>query len=67
MIIIVLGKPLAFWIGILAFFSLSLQIYLGMKMAKGHPELLKYHRLNAIILFSVVVVHLLLVLALYYL
>jgi hypothetical protein len=47
----------------LAFFSL--QIYLGIKMTKGRPDFLKYHRLNALILCFIVVIHLVLGLMLY--
>ena len=65
MIIILFGKPLVFWIGIITFLFFSLQIYLGIRMIKGRPDLLKYHRLNAIILCSVVAIHLILALILY--
>jgi hypothetical protein len=65
MFIIIFGKPLAFWIGIAALLSLSLQIYLGMRMVKGRPELLKYHKINAGFLVSIVIIHAILVLALY--
>jgi hypothetical protein len=66
MIIILLGKPLVFWLGILAFFSFSLQIYLGVVMVKGRPGLLKYHKLNAAILCSIVAVHIVFGLLLYF-
>jgi hypothetical protein len=65
MIIILLGKPLVFWFGIIALLSLSLQIYLGARMMKGHPEFLKYHKLNAATLCFIVGVHLILGLLLY--
>jgi len=65
MIFILFGKPLVFWAGLLALLSFSLQIYLGVKMIKGQPELLKYHRLNAFILCFIVLVHLILGLMLY--
>ena len=65
MIIILFGKPLVFWFGLLALVSFAWQIYLGVKMTKGHPELLKYHRLNAMILCVIVGIHLVLGLLLY--
>ncbi len=65
MIIILFGKPLVFWLGILVFLSFSLQIYLGVKMVKGRPEFLKYHKLNALILCSIVALHAVLGLLLY--
>jgi hypothetical protein len=65
MIIILFGKPLVFWVGILALLFFSLQIYLGVKMTKGHPGLLKYHRLNAVVLCFIVAIHLVLGLMLY--
>lgn len=65
MIIIFLGKPLVFWFGILTFTSLLIQFYLGIKMVKGHPELLKAHKLNAMVLGTIVIVHLVLGLLMY--
>ena len=65
MFIIIFGKPLTFWIGIFALLSLSLQIYLGMRMVKGRPDLFKYHKMNAGILVSIVIIHAILALALY--
>lgn len=65
MIIILWGKPLVFWVGIVVLLFFSLQIYLGARMMKGHPELLKYHRMNAFILCVIVIIHLILGLYLY--
>lgn len=65
MIIILFEKPLVFWFGLIALASFVWQIYLGVKMTKGHPELLKYHRLNAAILCVIVAVHLVLGLLMY--
>lgn len=65
MIIILLGKPLVFWLGFLTLFSFLGQLYLGVRMARGHFELLKYHRLNAIILSVIVIVHMFFALSLY--
>jgi hypothetical protein len=66
MIFLLFGKPLVLWIGFLALISFSLQIYLGTRMAKGHPELFKYHRINAMVLCGIVIVHLVLGLLLYF-
>jgi hypothetical protein len=65
MIIILFGKPLVFWFGLLALISFSAQIYLGLKMIKGRPEFFKYHRLNAFLLCFIVAIHLILALILY--
>ena len=65
MVIILLGKPLVLWFGLLALLSFSLQIYLGLKMVKGRPDLLKYHKLNAAVLCFIVAVHIVLALLLY--
>lgn len=65
MIIILFGKPLVFWFGIIALISFCIQIYLGAKMVKGHPELLKYHKINAAVLCFIVAIHLSLGLILY--
>ena len=65
MIIILFGKPLVFWFGIVAFLSFALQIYLGVKMVKGRPDLLKYHKLNAAVLCFIVAIHIILALILY--
>jgi len=64
MIYILFGKPLFFWLGLLAYSLLLLQIYLGMMLMKGKPVLI-YHRLNAGLLFLVVTVHFLLAISLY--
>lgn len=64
-IIILFGKPLVFWIGFLALFSLSFQIYLGVKLTKGQKDLLRLHKINAGILAGIVIFHLLLGLSLY--
>lgn len=66
MIIILFGKPLVFWMGIIALISFSYQIYLGLKMTKGgRYDLLPRHRLNAFILSGIVIIHLILGLSLY--
>lgn len=65
MIILLLGKPLVFWLGLLALIFFSLQIILGIMMTHGRPHLLKYHKLNAIILSTIVLIHLIFGLTLY--
>jgi hypothetical protein len=65
MIILLFGKPLVFWLGIFTLIFFSLQIYLGLRMIKSKPELLKYHKLNAIILCFLVLIHITLGLLLY--
>lgn len=65
MIIILLGKPLVFWLGIITLISFSVQIYLGFQLSHGRSELFKYHRLNAVILSFLVLVHLILGFSLY--
>lgn len=66
MIYILFGKPLVFWVGIIALISFSYQIYLGVKMTKdGRFDLLPRHRMNAFILSAIVFIHLLLGLSLY--
>ena len=50
----------------MALASFCWQIYLGVRMTKGHPELLTYHRVNARILTTIVVVHMFFALSLYF-
>gem|GEM_PF-1957082 len=66
MIILLFGKPLVFWLGLMALISFLIQLYLGYKLSHGHPELFKYHLLNAIILSGIVVIHLIFGLLLYF-
>lgn len=66
MVFIIFGKPLVFWFGLITLISFILQIYLGYRLSHGHPELFKYHRLNAIVLMCLVLVHLTLGFLLYY-
>ena len=65
-VLLLFGKPLVFWIGLIALLLFSLQIYLGIMMKKGHPEYFKYHGINAFILATIVIVHLTLGLILYF-
>lgn len=65
MIVILYDKPLAFWLGFLALVFFCAQIYFGAMMTKGHPEFLKYHRVNAAILTLIVIAHVFFALSLY--
>jgi len=58
MVPIFLGKALGFWIGVLALISLLIEITLGLLMDKGKKGIYKYHKLNAIILTVIVLMHL---------
>ena len=58
MIIIVFGKPLVFWLGLITLCSFILQIYLGYRLSHGRSDLFKYHRLNAAVLVCLVLIHL---------
>jgi len=65
MIILILGKPLVFWLGLITLISFIYQIYLGYKLTHGRSDLFKYHRLNAYILCFLVAVHIIFGLLLY--
>jgi hypothetical protein len=60
--ILLLGKPLLFYFGILALILFVLQMLFGILMTKGHPKLFKYHKINSIILSIVVLIHVILAL-----
>lgn len=65
-IIIIFNRPLVFWLGfvVLAFFIL--QIVIGLLMTvSGKYDLLKYHKINALILSLLVIVHIIFGLSLY--
>ena len=66
MILLVFGKPLVFWLGLITLCSFSLQIYLGVKLSHGRSDLFKYHRLNAALLVILVLIHLTLGFLLYF-
>jgi hypothetical protein len=66
MFFIILGKPLVFWMGLVALISFCTQLYLGYKMVHGHPDYFNAHKINAIILSGIVLVHLTLGLLLYF-
>lgn len=65
MITIILGKPLVFWLGLLALIFFLIQITLGILMDKGRKDLYKYHKINAKILSIIVLIHLIFGLTLY--
>jgi hypothetical protein len=65
MFFIIFGKPLVFWLGLMALASFSWQIYLGYGLTHGHPDYFPKHKINAIILSCIVLVHLILGLLLY--
>jgi len=65
MIVLLFGKPLVFWLGIIVLVFFVLQIYLGVAMVRGNIKLLKYHKLNALVLSLLVIFHLILALFLY--
>lgn len=66
MIILIFGKPLVFWLGLITFISFMYQMYLGYKLSHGRSDLFKYHRLNAFLLSCLVLIHLMLGFLLYY-
>jgi len=63
--IFIFNLPLTFYVGILTFLLLLFQITLGIMMMKGKVKLLGIHKVNAIILVSIAVIHLYLALRLY--
>ena len=66
MIFLFLGKPLVFWLGLITLASFVWQLYLGYKLAHGRSDLFKYHRLNAFVLLSFVLIHLTFAFLLYF-
>ncbi|MCX6736139.1 MAG: hypothetical protein NTZ13_03590 [Candidatus Parcubacteria bacterium] len=66
MFFIILGKPLVFWLGLIALIDFSLQLYLGYKLVHGHPDYFSAHKTNAMILTGIIFVHLILGLLLYF-
>ncbi len=65
MIFIILGKPIVFWLGLLALIFFLIQISTGILMTKGHPKMFKYHKISAIIFSIIVLLHVLFALSLY--
>ena len=66
MIIILFGKPLVFWLGLIVLVFFILQVTLGVMMTVGKKYgLLKYHKINAGILIVLVIIHLIFGLLLY--
>ncbi|MCX6739532.1 MAG: hypothetical protein NT098_05830 [Candidatus Parcubacteria bacterium] len=66
MFFIILGKPLVFWLGLIALTDFSLQLYLGYKLVHGRPDYFNAHKTNAMVLTSIVFIHLILGLLLYF-
>lgn len=67
MILILFGKPLVFWLGLLVGVSFIIQVTLGVMMTAGKRYgLLKYHKLNALILCILVLIHIFFGLSLYF-
>ena len=65
MLFLLFGKPLVFWMGILALILFIGQIYLGVAVTRGKVHFLPYHKINALILSLIVLFHLILALQLY--
>jgi hypothetical protein len=57
MIILLFGKSIVFWLGLIILIFLLIQLYLGGAMVKGNIGLLKYHKINAVILFLIIVIN----------
>lgn len=64
--IIILDKPLFFWLGILAFLLLLTQIILGIFLSRGNSSLFKWHKIVAVTLLITVIMHGFLALILYF-
>jgi hypothetical protein len=58
MIFILFGKPLVFWLGLITLASFITQITLGYLLSHGRSDLFKYHKMNAIFLSILVLIHL---------
>jgi hypothetical protein len=67
MVTLLLGKPLVFWLGLLVLVFFIAQVTLGIMMTAGKKYgLLKYHKVSALILCILVVIHILYGLSLYF-
>lgn len=62
---ILFGKPLVFWFGVLALLLFLLEILFGILIRKGNSKMFKYHKINAIVLTIIVLIHAILALILY--
>ncbi len=65
MFIILFGKPLVFWLGLMTLVSFIVQVYTGYKVAHGRSDYFKYHKINIVILCTLVLIHLTLGLLMY--
>jgi hypothetical protein len=55
---LIFGRPINVWLGIVLGVFLLLQIYLGIMMVRrGRMNLLKLHKINAILLLIIALVH----------
>lgn len=63
---IIFSKLLIFWIGLITFCSLILQIYLGYRLTHGRSDLFNWHKLNALILSCLILLHLIFCFLLYF-
>lgn len=67
MIILLFGKPLVFWLGLIVLAFFIIQVTLGILMTVGKKYgLLKYHKLNALILCIILLIHIFYGLSLYF-
>lgn len=62
----VLGYPLAMWIGIITFISLSLSIAFGIALHKYHKPVFRYHMLFAFLTIILAAIHVILVILMLY-
>lgn len=52
-----LGKGLNVWLGIPLFFLLMFQLATGFLVNKGNYKLFKFHKINAVALLIIVLIH----------
>ena len=65
-VILIFDRPLVFWLGLIVLPLFVLQIIIGILMTSGGKyQLLKYHKLNALILSILVIIHALFGISLY--
>lgn len=51
------GKPLNIWLGLVLLVLFSIQLTLGIILARGVGDVLKYHKINAALMAGVLFVH----------
>lgn len=65
-VILIFDRPLVFWLGFVVLIFFTLQIVIGLLMTVGGKyNLLKYHKINALILSLLVIIHIIFGLSLY--